>query len=125
MQRRLGVVSLPRIGGLQDTMSEDNQTVIPRPFIDLFIPTGAVKPREPRAVIAERYDLCEDMAQMLTEHAKAKLFELGVTEQDVLERVHRGLLAEGSVVAGIEAGWVICRLAELLGWPIPPWANKP
>ena len=125
MQRRRGVAGLPHFGGLQDTMSEDNQTVIPRPFIDLFIPTGAVKPREPRAVIAERYDLCEDMAQMLTEHAKAKLFVLGVAEQDVLERVHRGLLAEGSVVAGGEAGWVICRLAELLAWPIPPWANKP
>jgi len=100
-------------------MSDDNQTVIPRSFIDLFIPAGKVKPREPRDVIAARYELCEDMAQMLTEHARSKLFELGVTEADVLERVHRGLLAEGSVVASDEAGWVACRLAELLGWPMP------
>lgn len=121
--RRIGTA--PSLADFGTTMSDDNQTVIPRPFIELFVPTGAVEPREPRAVIAERYDLCEDMAQMLTEHAKAKLFELGVEEQDVLERVHRGLLAEGLVVAGGEAGWVICRLAELLEWPIPPWANRP
>jgi len=42
----------------------------------------------------------------------------------VLDRVHRGLLVEGSVVAESEAGWVICRLAELLGWPIPTWASE-
>ena len=70
-------------------------------------------------MIAARYELCADMAQMLTEHAKAKLLELGVAEGDVLERVRRGLLVEGSVVAGDEAGWVTCRLAELLGWPMP------
>ena len=104
-------------------MSDDHQTVIPRSFIDLFIPAGKIKPREPRDVIAARYELCEDMAQMLTEHAKAKFFELGVTADDVLDRVHRGLLAEGSVVAGDEACWVTCRLAELLGWPMPALAD--
>ena len=104
-------------------MSDDNQTVIPRSFIDLFIPAGKIKPREPRDVIAARYELCEDMAQMLTEHAHAKLFELGVTEEDVLDRIHLGPLSEGSVVAGDEAGWVTCRLAELLGWPMPALAD--
>jgi len=54
---------------------------------------------------------------MLIEHARDKLFELGVTEQDVLERVRRGLLVEGSVVSHDEASWVIRRLAELLDWP--------
>ena len=105
-------------------MSDDNQTVIPRQFIELFIPAGASKPREPRAVIAERYELCEDMAQMLTEHASAKLFELGVAEQDVLQRMHRGLVAEGSALTVDEAGWVTCRLAELLNWPMPAWAKR-
>ena len=105
-------------------MSDDNQAVIPRPFIELFIPAGASKPREPRAVIAERYELCEDMAQMLTEHARAKLIELGVTEPDVLQRVHRGLMAEGSGLSSEEAGWVTCRLAELLDWPMPAWAGR-
>ena len=98
-------------------MSDANQTHIPRSFIELFIPRGAVKPREPRDVIAVRYELCEDMAQMLVDAAKATLFDLGVAESDVLIRFHRGLLVEGSVVAPDEACWVIRRLAELLDWP--------
>jgi len=104
---------------IKPAMPDDNQTVIPRSFIDLFIPPGAHRPREPREVVAARYELCEDMAQMLTEHARIKLFELGVTEEDVLDRVRQGLLVPGSVVAQDEAGWVVCRLAELLDWPMP------
>ena len=99
-------------------MYDDNQTELPRSFIELFMPPGAVKPRETRAFIVSRYDLCEDMAQMLTEHASAKLFELGVTTQDVLERMHRGLVQEQSALTLPEAGWIIRRLAELLGWPV-------
>ncbi len=82
-------------------MPDDDQTVIPRSFIDLFIPPGGYRPREPREVVAARYELCEDMAQMLTEHARMKL------------------LVPGSVVTADEAGWVVCRLAELLDWPMP------
>jgi len=100
-------------------MSNDNQTFIPRSFIELFVPAGSVKPREPWDSICARYELCEDMAQMLTEHAKGKVFELGVAEHDVLERVHRGLVVQGSVLTRDEARWVICRLAELLDWPMP------
>ena len=98
-------------------MPDDNQTHIPRSFLDLFIAPGAVKPRETRSAIGLRYELCEDMAQMLVDAAKATLFDLGVAESDVLERFNRGLLVEGSVVAPDEAGWVIRRLAELLDWP--------
>ena len=35
----------------------------------------------------ERYELCEDLAQMLTEQASLTMFQLGVTEQDVLEKM--------------------------------------
>ncbi len=103
-------------------MSDDNQIVIPQPFIALFIEPGRTRPGESRAAIAARYELCEDMAQMLTEAASLKLHELGITEDLVLERIHRGLLIEGSVVSPAEAGWVVCRLAELQGWPVPDWA---
>ena len=99
-------------------MYDDNQTELPRSFIELFMPPGAVKPRETREFIGSRYDLCEDMAQMLTEHASAKLFELGVTTQDVLERMHRGLVQEQSALTLPEAGWIVRRLSELLGWPV-------
>jgi hypothetical protein len=106
-------------------MSDESQAEIPRSFIALFIAKGSYKPREPMRVIAARYELCEDMAQLLTEHARMKLFELGVAESDVLERMHRGLLAGDAVVDAAEAGWVICRLAELLDWPMPAWAVMP
>ena len=101
-------------------MSDDNQTFVPASFVALFVPPGAVRPREPREVIAERHELCEDMAQMLTETARAKLFDLGLAESDVLERVQAGLAAEGSALSADEAWWVTCRLAELLDWPMPP-----
>lgn len=97
-------------------MSEENQFVVPQSFIELFIPTGRIKPTESAETISTRYELCEDMAQMLTEHARAKLFELGITEQDVLDRIHAGL-ADGDQLSEAEARWVARRLAELLEWP--------
>jgi hypothetical protein len=96
-------------------MPDPNQIVIPRSFIDLFIPPGSRKPSATREHIAERYDLCEDMAQMLTETARTRLFELGIAEVDVLERMYAGLQA-GTVVDEAEARWVVRRLAELLEW---------
>ena len=100
-------------------MSEDNQVPLPRSFIDLFIPPGRSKPTATREHISVRYEFCEDLAAMLTEHANNKLFELGVTEADVLERIHRGLLGDAAVVSPDEAQWVVRRLAELLEWPMP------
>jgi len=100
-------------------MNDENQSLIPRSFIELYLPRGRTRPIEARQVIAARYDLCEDMAHMLTDRARATLFDLGITEQLVLDQVHRGLLVDGSVVGRDEARWVVCRLAELLGWPQP------
>jgi hypothetical protein len=95
----------------------DSQIVVPRSFIDVYLPPGKVKPTEPRHVIAVRYEFCEDLAQMLTDTAQSKRFDLGITEHDVLERTHRGLLADGAPVTPAEAAWVVRRLAELLEWP--------
>ncbi|MDH5338525.1 MAG: ATPase with chaperone activity [Rubrivivax sp.] len=100
-------------------MNEDSQIVVPDAFVALFKPAGAIKPVESSDVIAARHELCEDMAQMLTETARSTMFELGIAEDDVLERVQQGLLAEGSVVSAAEAWWVTGRLAELLEWPLP------
>ena len=97
-------------------MSEDSQIIVPRSFIELFVPAGSSKPRESRETIAERYEFCEDLAQMLTEQARAKQFDLQVTERDVLERIGRGLDAQPGLVSGAEGRWVLRRLAELLEW---------
>ena len=97
-------------------MSDESQVVVPPSFIALFVEPGRIKPNASREEIAVRYEFCEDLATMLTDHAATKLWELGVTEGDVLERIHRGLVAGDSGVTPAEAGWVTTRLAELLGW---------
>ncbi len=104
-------------------MFDPNQIVIPPSFVALFVPPGRSKPTAARDEIAARYEFCEDLASMLTEHASAKLWELGITEADVLERMHRGLVSGELVLAGNEAQWVICRLAELLGWDAGDFAG--
>ncbi len=100
-------------------MSEENQTVVPPSFVALFVPPGRIKPTSSRAHIAVRYEFCEDLAQMLTEQANTKHWELGIDEASVLQRFHQGLQGQGSVVDEAEARWVVRRLAELLNWPDP------
>jgi len=107
-------------------MSDDSQIVIPPSFIALFIDPGRTRAREPRAHIAARYELCEDLAHMLTEHARERMWALGITERDVLERIHRGLLEPGAGLDAAEARWVTRRLAEVLEWPWPDlWPQVP
>lgn len=100
-------------------MSDESQIEIPQSFIALFVEPGRTKPNASREHIAARYELCEDLANLLTQTAGTMQFSLGITERDVLERCQQGLLLEDSVVTPNEAQWVICRLAELMQWPIP------
>lgn len=97
-------------------MSEDNQIVVPPSFIELFIEPGRIKPNAAREHIAARYEVCEDLASLLTEHAQTVKWQLGIAERDVLERMHAGLLDPSSGVSEVEAQWVTRRLAELLEW---------
>jgi hypothetical protein len=90
--------------------------VIPPSFIALFVEPGRVKPSATREHIYARYDLCEDLANLLTEQALNKLWELGITQADVLERMHQGLDSEDIGLTAAEAQWVVLRLAEILGW---------
>ncbi len=107
-------------------MADESQIEIPPSFLALYLPPGRVKPTAPRAEIAQRYEFCEDLAQLLTDTARTMQFDLGITELDVLERVQRGLHAPGGQVNADEALWVARRLAELLGWPEDPaWPPVP
>ena len=101
-------------------MSEENQIDIPASFIAIFVAPGRQKPSEPRHVVADRYELCEDMATMLTETAKNMQFSLGISEHEVLVRIQRGLTGDDAVVSVPEAQWVMQRLAELVGWEFDP-----
>jgi hypothetical protein len=98
-------------------MSGDNQIEIPQSFMALFIRPGRATPSASQEAVIARYDLCEDMASVLTEHAQTLVFKENRSEAEVLARCHQGLLAAPSEFTAAEAGWVIQRLAELLGWP--------
>lgn len=104
-------------------MTEEFQIHIPPSFMALYVPPGKIKPSIGQREMAQRYELCEDLAQMLTEQAATQQFQLGITEDLVLERCLQGLLATPEVVQEAEARWVVCRLAELLHWALPEWAT--
>jgi hypothetical protein len=97
-------------------MPDDNQIIIPPSFIAIFVEPGRIKPSASKEHIHERYDLCEDMANLLTEQASNKLWELGITESDVLLRIGNGLAETDIGLTQPEADWVVKRLAEILGW---------
>lgn len=106
-------------------MDDGNQTYIPPSFWVLYVPPGKIKPSLGLREMAARYELCEDLAQLLTEQAANQQFQLGITEDLALDRCLQGLLATPEVVSEVEARWVVCRLAELLQWPLPEWAQPP
>lgn len=104
---------------------DESQLLVPDSFAELFITPGQRKPSIDRAALAEKFELCEDMAQMLTEHASQVLVKLGITEGDVLGRMLQGLVAEEGRLSEGEALWVVSRLAELLQWPLPAQLAEP
>lgn len=101
-------------------MSDEAYLPLPESFARLYRAPGGRRFTRPVREVHERHEFCEDLAQMLVDTARDKLFALGVAEADVLARIEQGLLAEGAPVDAAEARWVVTRLAELLGWPLPP-----
>jgi hypothetical protein len=95
-------------------MSDESQIQVPASFVALFIPEGRVKPVSSRQEIADRHEICEDLATALLDKARTVLRELGVTEKDVLHRIHRVLREPASGISSAEALWVTRRLAEML-----------
>lgn len=98
---------------------ESSHVLVPPAFVALYLAPGRLKPTRPAAEIAQRHEFCEDLAQSLVEPAQLHLWQLGLAEDVVLERMQRGLAAGDIGLAPAEAGWVLGRLAELLGWPLP------
>lgn len=97
-------------------MSDEYQIEVPASFMALYVLPGRQKPSLPRDELSARYELCEDMAQLLTETARNMEFSLGLAESDVLTRCLQGLRVAPAVVSETESVWVVRRLAELLGW---------
>jgi hypothetical protein len=100
-------------------MYEENQSFMPESFMALYVKPHQYKPSLSREDLTKRYELCEDLANMLVDTASTQQFQLGITEADALEKCWQGLSIQTDLVNELESFWVVCRLAELLGWPIP------
>lgn len=77
-----------------------------------------------RDELVARYELCEDLANHLTEQAQMLYHSGNASEEGVLQGIHAGLAADGSVVQPREARWIVLRLAELLNWRSPEIADE-
>ena len=108
-------------------MSDEYQIHIPSSFEAVYR-DGRGRLTVSRDEFRARYELCEDLAQMLVERSQTIQFDQGASEDVILERTEQGLAAEGSGFSPAEAAWVTTRLAELLGWPwhaLPEAPNQP
>jgi hypothetical protein len=103
------------LSGLGTGDFDENQTFVPDSFIALYR-DARNRLTAARETVAARYELCEDLANLLTEPCSTVHFRDGVDEGTVLSRCHQGLLAPPTTVEPPEAEWVVRRTAELLGW---------
>ncbi|MBO9677762.1 MAG: hypothetical protein J7556_05965 [Acidovorax sp.] len=100
-------------------MHDDNQILVPPSFIALHSDERG-RLQASAAQVRERYELCEDLAGHLVEHAQTLYHVQAPSEAEILRRIHAGLAAgPESGVSAAEAIWITCRLAELLQWPCP------
>ena len=105
-------------------MSDEYQILIPPSFEAVHRDTRG-RLQLPRDEFRVRYEWCEDMAQMLVDPSQAVHHDQGVAEDEILARTQAGLAATESGFSEAEAGWVVIRLAELLGWPHAALAASP
>ena len=99
-------------------MSDEYQIHIPPSFEAVYADARG-RLTVPRDTFRARYELCEDMAQLLVEHSQAVHHDQGVAEDLILQRTEAGLATAESGFSAAEAAWVAVRLAELLGWAHP------
>ena len=101
-------------------MATGSAIPVPPSFVALHLKAGRSKPLIGWEEMSERHEFCDDLAQMLMDRARHTQWDLGIDEDTVLQGVRRALTAAAEpVVSAPEAQWVVCRLAELLGWPMP------
>lgn len=98
-------------------MEDPNQIVVPPSFLALFATPGGYRLTEPMAVVRERYELCEDLSQLLAERLAAASF--ADDRRDVLQTIRGALAGAGVELPEPQALWIATRVAELLGWDAP------
>lgn len=102
-------------------MDDDNQIHVPPSFMAVY--SDARGHLTERAnTVRTRYELCEDLAGHLVEHAQTLYHVQAPSETEILQRIHAGLCTAESGVSVPEATWIVTRLAELLVWQCPELA---
>jgi hypothetical protein len=100
-------------------MDDSNQIEVPPSFLALFTSPGGHRLLQPMHEVRERYELCEDLAQMLVDQAETARFKSDGSERETLARMEVALSEAGAGLQRAELAWVLTRLAELLGWELP------
>lgn len=95
---------------------EVNQLFVAESFQALYLERG--RPTVSRAELEARHDLCEDLAQSLSETCLALRLRKDLSPSDILKQVHSGLLQPPSALPAPEARWIAIRTAELLQWDV-------
>ena len=99
-------------------MDDDNQIHVPPSFMAVYTDTRG-RLTDKADTVRTRYELCEDLAGHLEEHAQTLYHVQAPSETEILQRIHAGLCTAESGVSVAEATWVVTRLAELLAWQCP------
>lgn len=98
------------------SLGEDSQILIPESFTAIYSDPIRHRLTVCKEELATRYELCEDMANLLSESTAAQWFRTGQEKEEVLKQVLQGLLSECAIVSEPEAQWVTRRIEEVLGW---------
>lgn len=99
-------------------MDDDNQIDVPPSFMAVYS-DGRGRLTAQGGLVRARYELCEDLAGHLVEHAQTLYHVQAPSETEILQRIHAGLCTVEAGVSVAEATWIVTRLAELLVWQCP------
>ncbi|MDB5732928.1 MAG: hypothetical protein JWQ03_2823, partial [Variovorax sp.] len=86
-------------------MSDDHQIDVPPSFLALHADARTRRLREPIAEVRARYEVCEDLATHLVEHARVLAHTSAPSEDEVLRRILAGLRSPDAGVTEGEARW--------------------
>jgi hypothetical protein len=109
---------------------EEYQIPLPASFQALYADARG-RLQAPLAEVRARYEWCEDLAQLLAERVGLQPQDGWQDQQRLLQQCHEGLRNGEGDAAGEamqtadEAGWIVRRLAELLGWTEPQASGLP
>jgi hypothetical protein len=98
-------------------MDDSNQIEVPPSFVALYTARSGDRLTRPPQAVRERYEVCEDLAQMLAEQASAAQFKTGASEHEAWPARNRHCPARkrnGWSCASPRSWAGTCRLASTI-----------